>query len=111
MPLHAGGSPVRSWLAVQDCASAILTVLAKGKTGAIYNVPGDTQASVADVVRGVSERLGITAFEVVGQDRPGLDTRYHVSGEPLKALGWVPQGDFWRDLGPLVERERASLRW
>lgn len=111
MPLHAGGTPVRSWLAVEDCARAILTVLDKGALGGIYNVPGNTLASVSDVIRGVSERLGVTAFQVHGQERPGLDTRYHVSGERLAALGWEAQGDFWRDLTALVERERTTWRW
>ncbi len=110
MPLHNGGTAVRSWLAVTDCASAILTVL-DVRTAGIYNVEGDTEASVLDVLRAVADRLGVQSYPVVGQERPGMDTRYHVRGEALRALGWAPQGSLWRDLGALVEGERARIRW
>lgn len=110
MPLHAGGTPVRSWLHVEDCARAILTVLDKGGLGGIYNVEGNTLASVSEVLTAIASHLGrdIHAAPVV---RPGLDTRYQVTGEPLKALGWKPHGDLWADLPALVEAERHSLRW
>lgn len=111
MPLHHGGDPLRYWLSVHDCASAILTVLDKGMSGTIYNVPGNTEVSVGDVLRLVGEALGIREFPVVKQERPGLDYRYHVTGKPLLALGWQPQGDFVADLPALVEQERRSLRW
>jgi len=110
MPLHAGGTPVRSWLAVEDCARAILAVLDKGENQGIYNVEGNTLASVVEVLGAIAKHLGreTVATPVV---RPGLDTKYQVTGEPLKALGWKPHGDLWADLPALVEAERHSLRW
>ena len=108
MPLPASGSPLRSWLSVGDCARAILTVLDRGL--GVFNVPGNTDASVTHILARIAELLEVTA-EVTPTARPGLDSRYHVSGEPLRALGWVPTGDFWADLPALVEVEAANPRW
>ena len=104
-PLHSGGTPERSWLAVEDCATAIGCVLRDGRPNTIYNVGGNTSASVSSIVRVIGCRTD-TQFE-----RPGVDRRYCVSDAPLRALGWLPRGDLWRDLPGIVEAERAVFRW
>lgn len=108
MPIHGDGSAERSWLWVEDCADAILHVLDRGADGAVYNVPGNTTCTVSDVVRAVGGEVGQLNF---GYARAGLDRRYCVSGKMIRALGWTPQGDFWRDLPALVAREREMTRW
>ena len=101
---------VRSWLEVQDCAEAILTVLDHGDLNSIYNVPGNTEASVKEIAARILTQMGMGSYQV-GFERPGLDQRYSVDGSKLRSLGWVPQGDFWRDLPILVEREKSLFRW
>ena len=101
---------VRSWLEVQDCADAILMVLDHGDPNGIYNVPGNTEASVKEIAARILTQMGMGSYQQ-GFERPGLDHRYSVNGSKLMRLGWVPQGDFWRDLPTLVEKERALFRW
>jgi dTDP-glucose 4,6-dehydratase len=104
-PVHGNGKQTRYWLDVEDCATAILTVLDHGTPNATYNVGGNTEASVNDILKAIG------TSDQWGHIRPGMDHRYHVNDEALRALGWVPQGDFWRDLPGLVEAERNTLRW
>lgn len=116
VPIHEGGNAVRNWLAVQDCALAILTVLEKGKDGETYNVGGNTEASVRGVATAIVEQFhGPTAdpgqYLDYGYIRLGLDTRYCVDDTKLRCLGWEPQGDLLRDLPALVEAERKTVRW
>lgn len=114
IPVHGDGTAERSWLWVEDCADAILTVLDRGTDGEVYTVPGASALSVREVVLGI-----VTAFgQGVGPEtmacgfaRPGLDRRYAVSGEKLKALGWTAKGELRRDLPALVAQERESVRW
>jgi len=116
IPIHEDGSAKRYWLAVGDCARAILTVLACGTNSEIYNVGGNTEAGIADIAAAV-----IHAFYGEGIDaevhlerqyqRLGLDQRYHVNDAKLRTLGWSPRGNLWRDLPALVEAERQRFRW
>ena len=105
LPLHAGGTPRRSWLWVEDCARAIRMILEDGKVDTIYNIGGNTDASVSDIASVVGCHTD-TRFE-----RPGVDRRYHVNDAQLLTLGWRPQGDLWRDLPALIEAERLTFRW
>lgn len=113
IPIHEGGNASRSWLAVEDCAEAILTVLDKGKNGEAYNVGGNTEMSVKGVASLVCEAFGVDpAIHLdFGYTRLGLDARYHVADEKLRALGWEPKGDLKRDLPELVKVERKTFRW
>lgn len=110
VPLHAGGRAVRSWLWVEDCARAILTVLDHGGGAGTYHVGGQEQ-SVQAVVARIAHLLDVTNYADLRFQRDGLDMRYSVNDAQLRLLGWVPQGDLWRDLPGLVEQEKATFRW
>lgn len=111
MPMHSDGSQVRNWLAAPDLTSAVLCVLDKAPEGEVYNVPGNCEASVAAVVCKVLDGLGKPLAYRAGFARPGMDVRYRVNGDKLRALGWEPAGQLWQDLPSLVEGERARFRW
>lgn len=110
VPLHAGGQAVRSWLWVEDCARAILTVLDHGGLCGTYHVGGQEQ-SVQAVVARIAQLLDVTAYADPRFQRDGLDMRYAIDDTQLRALGWVPAGNLWRDLPGLVEQEKATFRW
>ena len=116
IPIHEGGNARRSWLAVEDCAMAILAILDRGTNGATYNVSGDTEASVKEVATAIVHAFHGPAVNApdyldFGYTRLGLDSRYHVADTKLRALSWTPQGNLWADLPALVARERATFRW
>ena len=115
IPIHEGGNATRSWLEVRDCAHALLTVLDKGVNGQVYNVGGNTMASVDHVARAIIEAFHgstqVGPYLDYGYTRLGLDARYCVDDAKLRGLGWTPQGHLWRDLPALVAAERTTLRW
>lgn len=105
LSVHGNGSQTRCWLALPDLVHAVLTVLDTAPANEIYNVGGNVEASVRDIVLAV----GATAQD--GFVRPGADSRYALDDTKLRALGWTPEGDFWRDLPALVAAERTQFRW
>lgn len=116
IPVHEGGKASRSWLAVEDCADAILTVLDKGSNGEIYNVPGNCELSVENVAKIIisayhDDTVNMFDHIQLGYTRMGLDFRYCVDGSKLLALGWQPSGNFSSDIPKLVEVERKGFRW
>jgi dTDP-glucose 4,6-dehydratase len=105
MTVHGDGSQTRSWLAVEDCARALLTIWGQGQDGGIYNIPGNCEASVRSVVRRVMELCGGEPKMDYNCERPGGDLRYRVDGKRLQALGWTHRGNLWRDLPAIVRAE------
>lgn len=111
IPVHGDGSQTRNWLHVEDCVRAILAVLDKGQDGETYNIPGNTETSVrsivAKLVRAYEEESGRPSPSLVsyGQERPGGDTRYCVSGGKIAGLGWVAKGNLLTDLPKLLRHE------
>ena len=103
--VHGSGAQTRQWLAVADLVSALFCVLDTAPANEVYNVGGNCEASVTDVVRAV----GVPAER--GFARPGADSRYALNDAKLRALGWAPQGAFWAELPGLVAAERARFRW
>lgn len=116
IPVHEDGNATRYWLDVEDCANAILTVLDNGCDREIYNVGGNTEMSVRDVVGHIVEAfhgptVDFNAHVEFQYKRQGLDTRYHNEDTKLRALGWTPNGNLVRDLPALVSHERLTFRW
>ena len=110
MTVHDTGSPRRNWLDVKDCAQAVLTVLERGAPDTVYNVGGNTEASVMEVVNAISEHFEKPQVKTA-YARAGVDDRYCVDDTKLRGLGWAPCGDLWRDLPALVASERHAWRW
>lgn len=105
-PRYGDGGAERSWLDVDDCAEAVLRVLSYGREHTVYNIAGNTAANTIAILNAIDPH-----GPVVAADRSGLDRRYSVADAPLRALGWTPQGDLWRDLPGILEAERATGRW
>lgn len=113
IPIHDTGTPTRYWLNVEDCVSAIITVLEKGENGQVYNIGGNTEMSVRGVASRICAEFGVEPSEWLDSQfvRAGLDVRYHNNDTKLRSLGWAPHGDLVLDLPQLVAQERASFRW
>lgn len=114
IPIHGDGSQTRCWLNVEDAADAILLVLDQRLEG-IYNVGGNTEASVTEVAANI---LNAFAFKEIydkaiqnGFTRPACDLRYAVDDSQLREAGWAPKGDFWKDLPALVAHEKGRFRF
>ncbi|HVW73768.1 MAG TPA: dTDP-glucose 4,6-dehydratase [Rhizomicrobium sp.] len=98
IPVYGNGLNIRDWLYVEDHASALLTILERGKRGETYNVGGRSERHNIDLVKAVcailDELRGGEPHESLihfVQDRPGHDARYAVDCSKIeRELGWRP---------------------
>ena len=104
LPIYGKGINVRDWLYVEDHASAIDTILHKGKTGHTYNIGGLNEWRNIDLVKrlikivdyemGRQEGASLDLISFV-KDRAGHDVRYAIDASKLcDELGWKPSVTF-----------------
>ncbi|MAH11511.1 MAG: dTDP-glucose 4,6-dehydratase [Acidimicrobiaceae bacterium] len=122
LPVYGTGENVRDWLFVEDHATALTTVLAKGVAGETYLVGGNAERTNLEVVQAicdlVDERLGVPEagarrrlIEFV-TDRPGHDLRYAIDASKLQAeLDWRPTVTFEEGLARTVDWYLANESW
>lgn len=121
LPIYGKGENVRDWLYVVDHASAIDTILHKGKIGETYNIGGHNELTNIDLIRllckimddklgrekGTNEKL-ITFVT----DRAGHDLRYAIDATKLKEeLGWMPSLQFEEGLSKTVDWYLENSEW
>ncbi|MGF7178896.1 dTDP-glucose 4,6-dehydratase [Tunturiibacter psychrotolerans] len=122
LPVYGDGQQVRDWLYVGDHASALRTVLERGRVGETYNVGGGNQRSNLEVVKTVcallDELVPESKFKPHLQlvkyvtDRPGHDRRYAIDARKLEAeLGWRAQESFETGLRKTVEWYLRNSPW
>jgi len=93
--VHGNGSVKRNFLFVEDCVRAMLTIVKHGKAGEIYNIGGDVEESVLDVVKTIISLFGYHEREneliEFAPDRAFNDVNYAIDCAKLSALGWKPE--------------------
>ena len=115
--LHNNGTPVRTWLHVQDTADAIYTGIVSGKNNEIYNISGNIQLQNIEVVQELikhftTEFQDTSIFERhidYNYVRSGQDVRYSLDDTKLRDLGWSPKQDFYSNIRDIVKRTTQSL--
>ncbi len=122
LAVYGTGENVRDWLFVDDHASALLTVLERGRIGETYMIGGDSERRNIEVVEAICELLDenfpdspvrphaqlITLVE----DRPGHDLRYAVNGKKIdRELGWRPRVAFAEGLRRTVQWYVENRAW
>ena len=104
IPIYGQGQNTRDWLYVEDHASALMTVLARGRLGETYNIGGNNEVRNIDLVRKLCAILDELRPRQDGKpyadqmafvtDRPGHDLRYGIDATKLcSELGWQPRED------------------
>lgn len=101
IPVYGKGENTRDWLYVEDHASALVTVLQKGRLGETYNIGGNNEMQNIALVRLLCSILDELRPRADGKkyadqitfvtDRPGHDLRYAINAEKIRTeLGWQP---------------------
>ena len=107
--IHGNGLTSRSFLHVDDTVKAFEIILLKGKVSEIYNIGCDEEGmeyKVIDIAKILIEKIKNTKdydkwIEYV-TDRPFNDTRYYISNEKLKQLGWEIEKNFLKSIDNLL---------
>lgn len=113
LPVYGDGMQIRDWLYVEDHCRAVLSLLAKGREGEIYNIGGNRSLPNRKVIDAILAATGKpdSLISYVA-DRPGHDRRYALSSEKvLRETGWVPLMDFEVGLAATVDWYRTHRDW
>ena len=120
LPVYGRGENVRDWLYVEDHATALWTVLTRGRPGESYNVGGNAELSNIEMVRRLcgllDDRLpdGAPHDRLISfvADRPGHDLRYAIdAGKIRRELDWRPAWDLEGGLGRTVDWYLEHEAW
>lgn len=99
--IQGTGEQQRSFLYVDDVCRAFETILFKGTVGETYNIGSDREWSIREVA---TKLIGLIHSETETKwveyipDRLFNDTRYYISSDKLKSLGWKQEIDFTEGL-------------
>lgn len=95
--VEGDGQQRRSFLYIDDVASAIDNIRLHGKINETYNIGGTEEHTVLEVIQTVLNVLkpGSNGADWVDHipDRPYQDRRYYVDTNKLQALGWKQEVD------------------
>ena len=117
IPLHNGGTPIRTWLHAQDTAAAVIAIIESGVQNGIFNICGGFEQSNLDTIKKVlilyknNEQYILEDFVDFSCNRQGQDVRYALNDDKLRALGWSPTIDFDTELKNIVEYSREKFIW
>jgi dTDP-glucose 4,6-dehydratase len=112
LPLYGDGLNVRDWLHVLDHCRAVDLLIARGESGAVYNIGGGNEVKNVDLTHRILELTGRpTSLIQPVADRLGHDRRYALDTGKLQALGWTPEVTFDDGLAATVEWYRGNEGW
>ena len=122
LPVYGTGDNVRDWLHVEDCATALVTVLTRAEPGSTYNIGCSAERRNIEIVEAICDlvdelagplpsgpRRGLIAFV---EDRPGHDKRYAIDASRIREnLGWRPVHDLASGLRQTVQWYLDNESW
>ena len=115
VPLHENGTPVRTWLHVEDTADAIIHIIGLGITDEIYNISGNYEDQNINIFKKIVNLHNITddynQFADFSVKRQGQDVRYSIDDSKLRATGWSPHRQFDEKLADIVSFHSRYFAW
>lgn len=107
LPLHGGGTALKTWIHVDDAARGVIAALERGRPGEVYHLSDKANVlTVAEAVKAVAEAMGKRFEDAVDQApaRLGQDARYLLDySKAERELGWRPQVAFADGIKGLVD--------
>lgn len=112
IPVYGDGRNVRDWIFVDDHCRAILSVLHKGRAGAVYNVGARNERRNIELVEAILTQLGkpLSLIRYV-PDRLGHDRRYAIDPTKIEQeLGWRPRETWQTGLAKTIQWYQQNPR-
>lgn len=113
VPVYGDGRQVREWIYTEDHCAAVLTILERGRLGAVYNI------GTGDRLENITVTQKLLALAGAGEDmiehvadRSAHDVRYEVDSTRLRTeLGWAPTVSFDDGLAQTVAWYKEHRSW
>tara|TARA_Y100000310_G_scaffold309302_1_gene353256 strand:- start:187 stop:642 length:456 start_codon:yes stop_codon:yes gene_type:complete len=109
----------RCWIHAREVCNGLIHLTKVGVVGESYNIVGE-EKDVLDIANRIAVAVTMKPLEEKKIDwvdfhrtRPGHDSRYALSGEKLKKMGWVPRFSLDDSLGKTVRWsiQSENKRW
>ena len=106
--IQGNGNVIRGFLYITDTVKAFEKILCYGKIGEIYNIgcEKDMEYSINDIakilIKLIKKDDNYEKWIEKIEDRPFNDTRYYISNDKLKALGWKCETKFIDGLNKIL---------
>lgn len=91
MTIWGTGSPRREFLYVDDCADALVFLMRRYSARETINVGSGEDLPIRELAEKVRQVVGFPGEIVCDTSKPDGTPRKLMSGERLRALGWVPK--------------------
>ena len=89
--VYGDGSQTRSFTYVSDTIDGVMTAIAKGKEGEVYNIGNDSETRIVDLAKLV-RNLAKSASEIQFKDLPENDPNRRAADiTKMRELGWGPK--------------------
>ena len=116
IPLHEKGTPLRTWLHVEDTADAVLKIIEHEKINEIFNISGNYECQNLVVATKIIDMFFDSPVDHNNYldfsfNRIGQDVRYSVDDCKLKNIGWAPTRNFNAEIQDIVEYYKKNFIW
>jgi len=104
LPIHGDGLATRSYMHVEDAASAFDVILHKGEITHVYNIGAHEERTILSVAHDICKITGRNPDDSIVKvsDRAFNDRRYFIDCSKLLALGWVQQKSWEQGIAETV---------
>jgi len=117
--IKGGKCSSRCWIHAREVCNGLIYLTSIGVMGESYNIVGE-EKDVLDIANRISIAITMKPLEEskiewvdFHKTRPGHDSRYALSGEKLKKIGWIPTFSIDDSLGKTVRWsiQSENKRW
>ena len=108
--IFGDGAQVRDFVHVSDIVQGLVKAMQKGRAGRVYNIGAGQGRSVNDVARVLCDALA-PEIRPTYAELHRVETRNSVADirRAQVELGYDPQADFERDIGPVLDGIKTKL--
>ena len=112
LPLHGGGTSLRSFIHIDDVSSATYLILKSGSNGDIYHISGGQTISIRGLVSKICSLMDVDMEKLVCNvdQRVGSDSKYYLNAEKISAdFNWKPMVSFSDGLAGTIQWARDNF--
>ena len=114
IPLHGGGQAIRSFIHINDVASATIKIAKEGVSGNVYHLTSSETIKIYDLVSLVADLMGedINMHSYNVPDRVGQDAKYLMNADKIKTeLNWTPQISLQKGISEVIKWVDANFSY